>query len=270
MTQPDLPLKHKVALVTGASSGIGRATAVALAAAGARVTVNYHSNEEGGRETVRLIESAGGSAALCRADVGDEDDVRALFAQSRERFGPLDILVGNAGIQKDAALIEMSLDDWQAVIRTDLQGQFLCAREAAREFCRRTDAGTGDTAIGHIVFMSSVHDTIPWAGHANYAAAKGGVLMLMKTVAQELGPSKIRVNAVSPGAIRTEINRAVWESEEGRRDMLEKVPYARIGEPEDVARAILWLVTADSDYVHGHTLYVDGGMMLYPEFREGG
>jgi glucose 1-dehydrogenase len=264
----DAPLHEKTALVTGASKGIGRACALALAAAGARVVVNYRSDESGAREVVERIERGGGAASAFGADVGEEDAVRSLFVHARERFGRLDLLVNNAGIQRDADLIHMSLDDWQAVIRTNLQGQFLCAREAAREFCRRDRPSEG--AAGCMVFVSSVHDRIPWAGHANYAASKAGTLMLMQTVAQELGPRKIRVNAVCPGAIRTEINREVWETEEGRRDILEKVPYGRIGEPEDVARAVVWLAGPDSDYVHGHALYIDGGMMLYPAFREGG
>ena len=265
---PDHSLKGKTALVTGASSGIGSACATALGRAGANVVVNYRSDEEGARATANRIEEGGGSAAIRQADVGDEADVLALFAFARERFGQLDILVNNAGIQKDADFLDMTLDDWQAVMRTNLQGQFLCAREAARAFCQR--APRDDGPAGHMVFVSSVHDIIPWAGHANYAAAKAGVLMLMKTVAQELGPRKVRVNAVCPGAIRTDINREAWESEAGRRDILAKVPYGRIGEPEDVARAVLWLVGDDSDYVHGHALYVDGGMTLYPSFREGG
>jgi glucose 1-dehydrogenase len=262
-------LDGKVALVTGASKGIGRACAVALAAAGARVVVNYRSDEAGAREAADAIGSAGGAATVFQADVGEEDEVRALFAHAEAAFGALDLLVNNAGIQRDAALTEMSLEDWQAVIGTNLQGQFLCAREAARAFCRKPSAGARG-AVGNIVFVSSVHDLIPWAGHANYAASKGGALMLMKTVAQELGARKIRVNAVCPGAIRTEINRDAWETEEGRRDILSKVPYGRIGEPEDVARAVVWLASAASDYVHGHALYIDGGMTLYPAFREGG
>jgi glucose 1-dehydrogenase len=265
-----MSLSGKTALVTGASSAIGSAGAVALGRAGADAVVNYHSDERGARDTAERIRASGREASICRADVGDENDVLALFAHVREHFDRLDVLVNNAGIQKDADLLEMSLDDWQAVIRTNLQGQFLCAREAARAFCSRRGERREDGPIGTIVFMSSVHERIPWAGHANYAAAKGGVLMLMKTVAQELAHHRIRVNAVCPGAIRTDINREVWESEEGRRDILSKVPYGRIGEPEDVARAVVWLAGEDSDYVHGHALYVDGGMSLYPAFREGG
>lgn len=265
-----MSLSGKTALVTGASSGIGSACAIALGRAGANVVVNYHSDENGARETAKQIEAAGGSASIRQGDVGDEDDVLGLFAHVRERFGSLDILVNNAGIQKDADLVDMSLEDWQAVMRTNLQGQFLCTREAAREFLRRRDERTAGGPIGNIIFMSSVHERIPWAGHINYAASKGGLLMLMKTAAQELGHQKIRVNAVCPGAIKTDINREVWESEEGRRDILGKVPYGRIGEPEDVAKAVLWLASDDSDYVHGHALYIDGGMSLYPEFREGG
>jgi glucose 1-dehydrogenase len=265
---PETPLTDKVALVTGASKGIGHACAIALGAAGARVVVNYRGDEDGACRAVERIERAGGAASPWQADVGDEDDVRGLFAHAHERFGPLDILVNNAGVQRDADLIDMSLGDWQAVMRTNLQGQFLCAREAARAFCRRDPPPKG--AAGTIVFVSSVHDLIPWAGHANYAASKGGILMLMKTTAQELGPSRIRVNAVCPGAIATDINRDVWETDKGRRDIIAKVPYGRIGEPDDIARAVVWLAGPDSDYVHGHALYVDGGMTLYPSFREGG
>lgn len=265
----DRPLSDRVAIVTGASSGIGRACALTLAAAGARVLVNYYRDEDTANAVVGQISNGGGRAIAHQADVGDEREVQEMFARTRAELGGFDILINNAGIQKDADLLEMSADDWDAVIRTNLRGQFLCAREAARDFCQRQPPADGG-ALGHMVFMSSVHDRIPWAGHANYAASKGGVLMLMKTIAQELGPYKIRVNAVSPGAVKTDINREAWESEEGRRDMRSKVPYQRIGEPEDVAQAVLWLVRPESDYVHGHALYIDGGMILYPQFRSGG
>ncbi len=262
-------LDGRVALVTGASSGIGRACALMLAEAGARVVIDYYGNPQAASEVVEQITSRGGKAFAYRADVGDESEVEALFAQCNKIFGPLDILVANAGIQKDSDLISMSADDWDAVFSTNLRGQFLCARAAAREFCRKKDTGS-DRASGNIIFMSSVHDRIPWAGRSNYSAAKGGTLMLMKSLAQELGPDRIRVNAVSPGAIMTDINSEAWETEEGRRKLLKLIPYGRIGKPDDIARAVVWLASDESDYVHGHALYVDGGMMLYPSFRDGG
>lgn len=155
------------------------------------------------------------------------------------------------------------------MISVNLTGAFLCAREAAREFVRRgpTDRSA---ALGKIIFISSVHEVIPWAKHANYAATKGGIMLLMKSAAQELGPLKIRVNSISPGAIKTPINRSAWETSEAEADLLDLIPYNRVGETADVAKAAVWLACDDSDYVHGASLYVDGGMMLYPGFAEGG
>ena len=265
----DIRVDGRVVIVTGGSSGIGRACALRLAAAGARLVVNYRSDRQGALEVVGQIEAEGGSAIAHQANVGDEDEVEAMFERCREEVGPPDILVANAGIQKDAELISMSVEDWDAVLSTNLRGQFLCARAAARVFCRRDNSDSG-RAKGNIIFMSSVHDRIPWAGRSNYSAAKGGTLMLMKSLAQELGPDKIRVNAVSPGAIMTDINREAWEDEDARQKLLKLIPYGRVGEPDDVARAVLWLASDESDYVHGHALYVDGGMLLYPSFREGG
>ncbi|MFP3945169.1 MAG: glucose 1-dehydrogenase [Alphaproteobacteria bacterium] len=265
---PQISLAGRTALVTGASSGIGRACALALGAAGADVVVNFYGDSDAAEEVAGRIDEGGRRAIAHQADVGNEEQVRAMFARTLETFGTLHVLVANAGIQQDADLLDMSAQDWDSVLDTNLRGAFLCAREAAREFCRRGPEGNG--AAGNMIFMSSVHDVIPWAGRANYAASKGGVAMLMKSLAQELGPEKIRVNAVSPGAIMTDINREAWETGEARRALLEKIPYRRIGEPEDVAKAVLWLACDESDYVHGHTLYIDGGMLLYPGFREGG
>lgn len=269
MLQPPILRGHKV-LVTGASSGIGRAIAIALGAAGADVAVNWVSGEAMACEVVKEIERRGGRAIAVRADVSDEAQVQAMFEQVRAAFGTLHVLVNNAGLQRDAALTEMSLASWQRVLDVNLSGQFLCAREAVREFRRRGPEEAVTRALGKIVCVGSVHDVIPWSGHVNYAASKGGVTMMMKTIAQEVASERIRVNAVAPGAIRTPINKDAWSTPAAYASLMRLVPYKRIGEPEDVARAVAWLASDDSDYVTGTTLYVDGGMTLYPGFEAGG
>lgn len=268
MTGGHKPLARHVALVTGASSGIGRETALAFGRAGASVVVNHIASErDAAMAVVGAIEKDGGAAIALAADVSNEGDVSAMFERAVARFGTIHVLVNNAGIQRDASICDMSLADWQRVIDVNLTGQFLCAREAVREFMRRGIDETVSCAVGKIVCMSSVHQAIPWARHVNYAASKGGILMLMESLAQELAPAKIRVNAVAPGAIQTPINRAAWETPAAREDLEKLIPYGRIGAPEDVAEAVLWLASDTSDYVNGTTLVVDGGMMLYPGFR---
>jgi len=195
------PLEGQRALVTGANSGIGEAVARGFADAGARVVVNYVAGEERAKEVVQDIERAGGEAIALRADVSKEAEVGAMFGQMIDAWGSIDILVNNAGLQKDAPLHQMSLRDWQFVIDVNLTGQFLCAREAVKEFLRRGVVPEFSSAAGKIICMSSVHDVIPWAGHANYAASKGGVSMLMKTMSQELAMHKIRVNSLNPGLV---------------------------------------------------------------------
>jgi glucose 1-dehydrogenase len=264
------PLEGQVALVTGGSSGIGAGIAVALAAAGASVGVNYASSAEAAAAVVAGIEQAGGTALGLQADVSREEQVGSAFRELLGRLGRLDILVANAGIQKDAAFAEMSLDQWRAVLDINLTGQFLCAREAVRIFDRQGRDPRRSTAAGKIICISSVHELIPWAGHANYAASKGGLMLMMKSLAQEVAGRGIRVNGIAPGAIRTEINRAAWETPEALNRLLALIPYGRIGQPEDVARAAIWLASDASDYVTGTTLFVDGGMALYPGFRDNG
>jgi glucose 1-dehydrogenase len=263
-------LAGQKALVTGASSGIGRAVAIALGGAGADVVVNYRSGDEEAREVVDAIKEKGSNAVAIQADVSKEDQVQAMFARTFETFGTIDILVTNAGLQKDAPFEQMTLQDWNTVINVNLTGQFLCAREAVREFKRRGVREEISCAAGKIICMSSVHDVIPWAGHVNYAASKGGVMMMMKSIAQETAPYRIRVNSISPGAIRTPINRPAWETPEAYSQLLKLIPYKRIGEPEDVARAAVWLASDEADYITGTSLYVDGGMTLYPGFEAGG
>ncbi len=258
------------ALVTGASSGIGRAIALALAEAGCDVVVNYASSEGPALEVVRQIQAMGRRAVAVKADVGNEAQVLAMFDRTRQEFESLDILVNNAGLQQDAPVAEMTLAQWQRVIDVNLTGQFLCAREAVKEFRRRGMDASRSRALGKILCISSVHEVIPWAGHLNYAASKGGIMLLMKSLAQEVAPEHIRVNSLAPGAIRTPINRAAWETPEAYAGLLTLIPVKRIGEPDDLARAAVWMVSDEADYVHGTTLFVDGGMTLYPGFEGGG
>lgn len=264
-----LSLENQVALVTGASSGLGYACAEALAKAGAGVVVNYHSQAEPAEELVDKIRADGGRAIAVKGDVSKEADVENLFARTIAEFGRLDILVANSGLQKDAPSIEMSLADWNTVLDVNLTGQFLCARAALRQFRDQEYRPEISRAVGKIIHMSSVHQLIPWAGHVNYAASKGGVDLLMKSLAQEVGEDRIRVNSVAPGAIATAINEETTQGEAGKA-LLKLIPYGRIGAAEDVANAVVWLASDLSDYVHGTTLFIDGGMSLYPGFRDNG
>jgi glucose 1-dehydrogenase len=263
-------LERQPALVTGANSGIGKAVALGLAAAGADVAVNYVADPAAAEEVAHAIEAAGRRAIVLKADVSNEDEVKSMFARAIDHFGTLHIAVNNAGLQRDAAFQEMTLEQWNKVISVNLTGQFLCAREAISEFRKRGVDDAVSAAAGKLVFMSSVHQEIPWAGHANYAASKGGVMQLMRSIAQEVAPFAIRANAIAPGAIRTPINRPAWETADAYRDLMTLVPYKRIGEPEDIAQAAVWLVSDSADYVTGTTLFVDGGMTLYPGFATGG
>jgi len=263
-------LKGQRAIVTGGSSGIGAAVCRSLGKAGARVVVNYLSGREEADQVVADIKAAGGEAMAIQCDVSKEEDVKRMFTQTIDAWGSVDILVANAGMQWDGPFHEMSLKQWNKVLDVNLTGQFLCAREAVIEFNRRGVDSDLSCAAGKIICMSSVHDIIPWAGHVNYATSKGGVLMFMKSLAQEVAHNRIRVNAISPGAIKTPINRAAWETPQAEAELLKLIPYERVGNPEDIGRAAVWLASDDSDYMTGTTLYIDGGMTLYPGFREGG
>jgi glucose 1-dehydrogenase len=269
MQQTMKRLEGQTAIVTGASSGIGKACAVALGMDGANVLVNYAGNSVGADEAVETIEKAGGRAIAFKADVSKQEQVNAMFKTAVDTFGTVDILVNNAGLQKDASFLEMKLADWQYVLDVNLTGQFLCAQAAVREFCRR-GMHNGSKALGKIICMSSVHELIPWAGHVNYAASKGGVMLMMRSLAQELGPMKIRVNSIAPGAIKTPINRMAWETEEAEQRLLKLIPYKRVGETSDIGNVCCWLASDESDYIHGATLFVDGGMTLYPGFEDNG
>ena len=267
---PRRPLEGQKALVTGGSSGIGAAIAIALGAAGAAVGVNYHSSPEGAERVAEEIRRSGGEAVTLKADVASEAVVQAMFCALDVAFGRIDILMANSGIQQDASFADMTLDQWRRVIDVNRTGRFLCAREAVRCFLAQERNPSVSRAAGKIVCMSSVHEVIPWAGHVNYAASKGGVMLMMKSLAQEVARHRIRVNGLAPGAIRTPINRNAWETPDAERRLLDLIPYGRIGEPEDVAKVAVWLASDDSDYVVGTTLFIDGGMSLYPGFRDSG
>ncbi|MFJ3910890.1 SDR family oxidoreductase [Streptomyces vinaceus] len=263
-------LKGQKALVTGANSGIGKATAIGLGRAGADVVVNYVSGQDAAEEVVREIEGFGVRAYAHEGDVSQEDQVVDMVAGMVREFGTIDIMVANAGLQRDAAVTDMTVAQWSKVLDVNLTGQFLCAREATKEFLRRGVVPEVSRSAGKIICMSSVHQLIPWAGHVNYASSKGGVQMLMATLAQELAPHRIRVNAVAPGAIRTPINRSAWDTPEAEADLLRLIPYRRVGDPEDIANAVTVLASDLLDYVVGTTIYVDGGMTLFPGFATGG
>ena len=271
---PNVPypqiLVGQPALVTGANSGIGEAIALGLAQAGADVVVNYVSHPEAAEEVAHKIEGFGRKALVIKADVSKEDEVIAMFKQAVAEFGTLHISVSNAGLQRDSSLVDMTLEQWNTVIGVNLTGQFLTQREAAREFLRRGVDRTVSVAAGKMICMSSVHQVIPWAGHVNYASSKGGIKLLMESMAQELAPYRIRVNGIGPGAIRTPINTEAWNTPEAYKSLMTLVPYDRIGEPSDIAQAAVWLASDNSDYVTGTTMFVDGGMTLYPGFATGG
>ncbi len=264
------PLKGQKAIVTGANSGIGKAIAIALGHAGAEVVVNYRDGEDAAVAVVKEIAQGGSRALAIRADVSREAEVKDLFRSAIEQLGTVDILINNAGLQRDAPFEDLTLDQWNAVIGVNLTGQFLCAREAVREFKRRGVVPEVSRAAGKIICISSVHEVIPWAGHVNYAASKGGVMLMMKSLAQEVARHRIRVNSIAPGAVRTPINREAWSTPEALDALLRLIPYKRIGEPEDIARAAVWLASDEADYVNGISLFVDGGMTLYPGFASGG
>ena len=267
----NLPLlKGQKALVTGASSGIGKAVAICLGQAGADVVVNFRSHPEVASEVVEEIKKSGVQSYAHQADVSNEDEVVEMVAKMKEQFGTIDIMVCNAGLQQDSPFAEMTLEKWNKVIDINLTGQFLCAREAVKEFLRRGVNSDVSCAAGKIICMSSVHEVVPWSGHANYAASKGGIHMMMQSLSQELAPYRIRVNSIGPGAIRTPINKEAWETKEAYDNLMKLVPYNRIGEPEDIGQAAVWLASDESDYINGITLFVDGGMCLFPGFRTGG
>ena len=272
MQKPNERLKNQTAIVTGSSTGIGASVALALGRDGANVVVNYNSSEKEAQEVADQInaDDTCGEAIIFQCDVSKEDDVKAMFKKTIEKFGTVDILVANSGLQKDAALHEMTLKDWQLVIDVNLTGQFLCAREAIKEFMRRGMREGVSKSLGKIIHMSSVHQIVTWAGHANYAASKGAINMLMESICQEYAPLKVRCNSIAPGFIKTDINKDAWDSENATDKLFKLIPYKRLGVPEDVGSTAAWLASDESEYINGTTLFVDGGMTCYPGFTTNG
>jgi glucose 1-dehydrogenase len=265
-----IKLKGQTVLITGANSGIGKGVALAMGENGANVVVNYVTDEPAAQDVVNQIIQSGSSAIAIKADVGNEAEVQEMFRNAIAYFGTIDIMVNNAGLQRDSPFKDMTIEQWNTVISINLTGQFLCSREAVREFIKRGPRPEFSKALGKIICISSVHELIPWGGHANYAASKGGVMQLMKSMAQELGGLKIRVNSIGPGAIKTPINKNAWDTAEAEKNLLTLIPYNRVGITEDIGNAAVWLASDESDYVHGTTIFVDGGMTCYPGFSTNG
>ncbi len=266
----DKKLAGQTALVTGANSGIGAGVARSLGEAGANVVINYVSKPEVADAIVQEIRALGVDALAIQADVSNEAQVQAMFAQAIDHFGTVDILINNAGLQRDAPFHEQTLADWNLVINVNLTGQFLCARAAIREFLRRGPRPDVSAATGKIICMSSVHEIIPWAGHVNYASSKGAIRMFMQSLAQEYGDRQIRVNSICPGAIQTPINTAAWNTPQALQSLITLIPYNRIGQPKDIGNLAVFLASDDSDYITGASIFIDGGMTVFEGFATGG
>lgn len=255
-------LEGKVAVVTGGSKGIGEEIALRLAKEKMSVVINYHSDEEGAKESVKAIEENGGKAVAVQADIGSEDGASTLLNAAIENFGSLHLWINNAGMENQSPTHKLSFDDWTKVMNVNLNGVFLGSKTALNYFLEHDIKGV-------IINMSSVHDKIPWPTFAHYTASKGGVKIFTETIALEYAHKGIRVNNISPGAINTSINAEKFEDEEAKQQTLNMIPMDYIGKPEEVAAAAAWLASSEASYVTGTTLYVDGGMTLYPSFEKG-
>jgi NAD(P)-dependent dehydrogenase (short-subunit alcohol dehydrogenase family) len=259
----NITLEGKRALVTGGNSGIGAAIALALAEAGAKVAINYVGHPKAAVALVKTITKKHGEAISIQADVSDPRAVGKLFRQMDAAWGGIDILINNAGIDGASTLAwKADIVTWREVIEVNLFGAFYCAHEALKRMVPQKS--------GVVLSTTSVHEEIAWSGHSAYTASKAAVSMLTKTLAQEAAPHGVRVLAVGPGAIKTPINRSVWSNRKNMKDLLEKIPLKRIGEPDEIARMVVVLVSDAASYVTGRTVFVDGGMTDYPDFAHGG
>ena len=245
-------LEGKVAVVTGASRGIGRAIAVKLAEEGAKVVVNYSGSQAKAEEVVEMIQANGGEAIAVQASVSQTEEVTALMDAAVKTFGALDILVNNAGITRDNLLMRMKEDEWDDVLNTNLKGVFLCTKAVTRQMMKQR--------AGRIINISSIVGVAGNAGQANYVAAKAGVIGLTKTTAKELASRNILVNAIAPGFIETEMTEQL--PEDIKKGMLTQIPLAKLGQPEDIAKAVAFLASDDANYMTGQTLHIDGGMVM--------
>lgn len=246
-------LKDKVALVTGANSGIGRAIATRFAVEGAHVAVNHLQGGHRAEDAAAEVASFATSSMAVAGDVSKREDVERMVGEVVARFGRLDIAVNNAGIEIKKPFLEVTDEEWNRVIAVNLYGVFLVSQAAARQMAKQ---GGG----GKLVNISSVHEDIPFPEYAAYCAAKGGVRMLMRNLAMELAPLKINVNNIAPGAIATPINQAVLEDPQAKRNAVSEIPWGRFGKPEEVAAVAVFLASEEAEYVTGSTYYVDGGL----------
>ncbi|MGY0401899.1 glucose-1-dehydrogenase [Carnobacterium jeotgali] len=255
-------LKGKVAVVTGGSKGIGNAIARRLSEEKMKVVINYHSDKKGAEETVADLKKIGGEAVAVQADVSSEEGIQALLDAAVSNFGELDLWINNAGMENQVPTHELTLDDWNKVIDVNLTGVFLGSKAALNHFLEHDKKG-------NIINLSSVHERIPWPTFAHYSASKAGVKGFNETIALEYAHKGIRVNSIAPGAINTPINAEKFEDEKQKAATLKMIPLDYIGKPEEVAAAATWLASDESSYVTGITLFVDGGMSLYPSFEKG-
>lgn len=247
-------LQGKVAIITGAATGIGRAMAIALAGEGAAVTIDYVGKPDAANEVVSTIEQAGGKALAVEADVSQAGQVQSLVAQTVGAFGKLDVLINNAGIEEKHPFLEMPFEAWTKIIAVNLTGPWLGSQEAAKQMVAQ---GNG----GRIINISSVHEDLPMPTNAPYCAAKGGLRMLMRTIAVELAPHKITVNNIGPGAIDTPMDAPLKAHPDQMTTLLSEIPLGRMGQPEEVAELALYLASDAAAYVTGSTYFIDGGML---------
>jgi len=259
----NIRLEGKRALVTGGNSGLGAAISLALAEAGAKVAINYMTHPEAADALIQTIQQKQGEAISIQADVSDPKAVREMFRQVDAAWSGLDILINNAGMDGPRAMgWESDIEAWRKVIEVNLFGSFYCAREALKHMVAQKS--------GVVLSTTSVHEKIAWSGYSAYTASKAAVSMLTKTLAQEAAPHGVRVLAIGPGAIKTSINQSVWSDPKDLQNLLEKIPLKRMGEPEEIARMVVVLVSDAASYVTGRTVFVDGGMTDYPDFAHGG